>query len=66
MIHIKKIPGMPGSFYGMTTVDNNGDYYIFVNEDLDRSAMEKTIQHEMEHIDNGDLYKRDEEGHILG
>lgn len=65
MITIKKIPGLPGSCHGMVTVDNNGDYYIYVNEDLSRDAMEKAIQHEMEHIKNGDLYKRDEKGHVL-
>lgn len=65
MITIKKIPGMPGSWHGMVTVDNNGDYFIFVNENLSPEAIDETVLHEMEHIKQGDLYKRDESGHVL-
>ena len=59
MIYYKAKFDMPGGIYGFTVEDSCGDYTIFVNGNLSDEAKERTIQHEMSHIQNGDLEQRD-------
>ena len=59
MIYIKARDDMPGGIYGFTVEDQSGDYTVFVNANLSDEARERTIQHELQHIKNGDLERRD-------
>lgn len=59
MIYYKAKFDMPGGIYGFTVEDSCGDYTIFVNGNLSAEAIERTIKHEIGHIQNGDLDQRD-------
>ncbi len=41
----------------MTILDENGDYNIYVNQDLSPEALENALCHEMLHINRGDFLK---------
>ncbi|MDD5887702.1 MAG: ImmA/IrrE family metallo-endopeptidase [Oscillospiraceae bacterium] len=59
MIFFKELQNAPLSFRGLSRVDSEGNYFIYVNANLSDEAKERTIQHEMSHIQNGDLEQRD-------
>lgn len=59
MIFIKSRDDMPGGIYGFSVEDSEGNYTIFVNGNLSMEATDRTIQHEISHIQNGDLEQRD-------
>lgn len=41
-----------------------GVIYMFINSQLSPKAEEEAIEHEFEHIDNGDLYSEEEAAEI--
>ena len=50
----RKVP-LPGSCKGFIKEDSNGDYNIYLNEDLSEEQLQRTIAHEEEHARRGDL-----------
>lgn len=50
-----RLVDLPLSVRGFTLQDQDGDYNVYVNQNLCPAAMERTIQHELEHIKSGDL-----------
>lgn len=59
MIYYKELQNAPLSFRGLSRMDVNGDYFVYVNADLSDEVKKRTIQHELSHIKNGDLNQRD-------
>ena len=45
----------PDGVNGATLPDCNGDYNIYINRNLCFNQQEKAIEHEKEHIRNGDF-----------
>ena len=48
---------LPCKINGVTTIDENGDYNIYINQNLCPCKIEKAIQHEIRHIKNYDFSK---------
>lgn len=55
-IFIRKVQA-PLSMRAMTILDENGDYNIYINQDLSPAALENAMRHEMLHIKRGDFFK---------
>ena len=49
----------PGALHALSRMDENGDYDVYVNEALNEDARERAIEHELRHIRNGSLSRRD-------
>ena len=49
---------------GFTMVDDEGLYNIYLNDRLSEATQERTLEHELRHIMNGD-FERAEPGHVL-
>ena len=47
---------MPYRVYGLTVVDADGNYNIYVNDSLCDSKKIETVRHEMRHIRCGHFY----------
>lgn len=46
---------LPSTVQAVTVPDENADYNIYVNKNLCFNQVEKAIEHELEHIRNGDF-----------
>lgn len=47
---------LPLSVHGFVC-RKNGQTYMFINADLSEETKRETVRHEMDHIENGDLYR---------
>lgn len=47
---------MPRTVYGATVVDADGNYNVYINENLCDSKKQDTVDHELRHIENGHFY----------
>jgi hypothetical protein len=50
---------MPLTIRAFTVPDANGDYNIYINNDLSEEAKEKSLNHEKKHIENNDFSSSD-------
>ncbi len=57
-IYIRKIP-LPSGVRAFTIPDAQGDYNIYINEKLSGEQQKKSLEHEQNHIINGDFNKED-------
>lgn len=57
-VFIRKIP-LPLGVRAFTIPDAQGDYNIYINEKLSSEQQKKSLEHEQNHIINGDFYKDD-------
>lgn len=48
---------MPTRVKGQTVKNEDGSYSVFLNARMASNQIEKTYQHEIEHIENGDFEK---------
>jgi hypothetical protein len=64
MIFTRQADDLPFGVKGFVVHDENDDYTIFLNDRLGRDVNLKTLGHELEHIENGDLYATDEADYI--
>lgn len=46
---------LPASIRGFTAVDPDGNENVYINEQLSAPEQKKTLQHELEHIRQGDF-----------
>ena len=46
---------MPLTIRAFTVPDANGDYNIYINNDLSEEAKEKSLNHEKKHIEENDF-----------
>lgn len=49
---------MPTYVKGQTVKDEDGSYSVFLNSRMASNPIEKTYQHEIKHIENGDFEKK--------
>lgn len=56
MIFIREIK-MPLTIRAFTIPDANGDFNIYINEDLSDAAKRKSLEHEKNHISRNDFQK---------
>lgn len=56
MIFIREIK-MPLTIRAFTVPDANGDFNIYINEDLSDAAKRKSLEHEKNHISRNDFQK---------
>lgn len=52
-----RMVNLPMRVRGFTIPDSDGNYNVYLNDRLSESALQKTIQHEQQHIFRGDCYK---------
>lgn len=52
---IARLIGLPTAIKAVTVPDENGDYNIYINQDLCYCQQQLAIKHELEHINNGDF-----------
>lgn len=52
---IVRIINLPASVRGVTVVDENGNYNIYINAKLAPDEQKKALEHEQRHIDNFDF-----------
>lgn len=50
---------MPCTVYGATVVDADGNYNVYINENLCDRKKRDTVDHELRHIENGHFYSED-------
>ena len=50
---------MPLTIRAFTVPDENGDYNIYINNNLSDEAKEKSLKHEKKHIENNDFSSSD-------
>ena len=50
---------MPLTIRAFTVPDANGDYNIYINNNLSEEAKEKSLKHEKMHIENNDFSSSD-------
>ena len=50
-----KLVSLSGRVKGFSTKGVDGDYVIFINQNLSYEQQRKAFEHELEHIRNGDL-----------
>lgn len=46
---------MPLTIRAFTVPDANGDYNIYINNDLSEEAKKRSFEHEKKHIENNDF-----------
>lgn len=51
---------LPYSTNGLTILENDGFYSIYINARLDYSSQQKAINHELAHIKRHDIYKTEQ------
>lgn len=56
MIFVREIK-MPLTIRAFTVPDANGDFNIYINEDLSDAAKRKSLDHEKQHIKKNDFQK---------
>lgn len=56
MIFVREIK-MPLTIRAFTIPDANGDFNIYINEDLSDAAKRKSLEHEKTHIKRNDFQK---------
>lgn len=54
-----RLYSLPGSVRGFCYHDDDLNSYIIINADLDRGQQIDTLQHELRHIERGDMYNED-------
>lgn len=57
---IRKVDFLPLSIKGMTVLDTNGDYNIYLNAKLAHDEQVRAFRHELEHIRQGHFYSASE------
>ena len=57
MTVITKLIDMPTHVKGHTVKNEDGSYSVFLNARMASNQIEKTYQHEIQHIKNGDFEK---------
>jgi len=57
-IYVRLI-NLPSSIKGVTVLDENDDYNIYINQKLTPEQQRKVYEHEKNHIDNGDFHNFD-------
>lgn len=57
---IVRIIDLPITVNGMTVLDEEGDYNIYLNARLSGDAQAKAFRHEVEHIRSGDFYSEED------
>ena len=50
---------MPLTIRAFTIPDENGDYNIYINNNLSDEAKQKSLKHEKKHIENNDFSSSD-------
>lgn len=50
---------MPLTIRAFTVPDANGDYNIYINNDLSEEAKKRSFEHEKNHIENNDFSSSD-------
>jgi hypothetical protein len=56
---IRKID-LPIGVDGITVLDENGDYNVYLNDRLSYDAQAEAFRHEVEHIKQGHFYRYDD------
>ena len=53
---ITRLIPLPATVKAMVALDSEGDYNIYVNDQLSHEMQVKSYQHEIRHIENNDFY----------
>ena len=53
---ITRLIPLPASVKAMVVLDSEGDYNIYVNNQLSYETQVKSYKHEIRHIENNDFY----------
>lgn len=56
---IVRIIDLPHTVRGMTVLDAEGDYNVYLNARLSGDQQTIAFRHEVEHIRRGDFYRKD-------
>ncbi len=51
---------LPIGVDGITVLDENGDYNVYLNDRLSYDAQAEAFRHEVEHIKQGHFYKNED------
>jgi len=54
---IRKTDLFPVEVPGITVLDENGDYNVYLNDKLSHDAQAEAFRHELEHIRQGHFYR---------
>ena len=54
---IRKTNLFPVEVPGVTVLDENGDYNVYLNDKLSYDAQAEAFRHELEHIKQGHFYR---------
>ena len=59
-----RFANLPPKVNGVTVIDDNGDYNIYINQDICPKKIKKAIQHELKHTINNDFFNHKNIEHI--
>lgn len=51
-----RLVSLPRGINGMTILDAEGNYNVYINQELPREPMIKAYKHEIQHIKDDDFY----------
>lgn len=61
---IRKTNLLPIEVPGITVLDENGDYNVYLNDKLSCDAQAEAFRHEVEHIKQGHFYRYEDIGEL--
>ena len=54
---IVRVIDLPDTIPGVTVLDENGDYNVYLNGRLSKDNYDEAVRHELQHIDKEHFYK---------
>ncbi|NMB40608.1 MAG: hypothetical protein GX996_01550 [Firmicutes bacterium] len=54
-----RLINLPATVRGLTVTDPDGNYNVYINQNLAYEMQLKTVKHESNHIKNNDLYSNE-------
>jgi hypothetical protein len=55
-VFVRLLEGMPPKVPGMTILDDNGDYNVYISTELSQQGQREVLEHEMAHIQLGHFF----------
>lgn len=59
MDYIVRYVSLPMHVHGMTVMDENGFYNVYINSDQSEEIQRAAYEHELKHLERDDFSKRD-------
>lgn len=55
-----RLEDMPCSLHGFTSIDNDGNYNVYINAKLGYDMNRQTLEHELKHINHAHFFSKED------